>query len=140
MQEITQEMTVRNALSFLSPAEQINLRFWAEEFGIQLREFHMGHIKTYESLRLRIASREVVTAEVSALLDLLESVGASEEIRRCYQALRETDELSPEERASLPERARKYIDKLESELQEVEARNHRTESHLRKANWAKWSR
>jgi hypothetical protein len=64
MQEITQEMTVRDALSFLSPAQQINLRFWAEEFGIQLREFHIGHIKTYENLRLRIASREMVNAEV----------------------------------------------------------------------------
>jgi len=140
MQEITQEMTVRDALSFLSPAQQINLRFWAEEFGIQLREFHMGHIKTYESLRLRIASREVVNAEVSTLLDLLESVGAREEIRKRYQPLREPDELSPEERASLPERALKYIEKLEGELQELEAGNHRTENRLRKANWAKWSR
>jgi hypothetical protein len=140
MQEITQEMTVRDALSFLSPAQQINLRFWAEEFGIQLREFHMGHIKTYESLRLRIASREVVNAEVSTLLDLLESIGAREEIRRHYQPLREPDKLSPEERASLPERALQYIEKLEGELRELEAGNHRTENRLRKANWAKWSR
>lgn len=140
MQEITREMTVRDALSFLSPAQQINLRFWAEEFGIQLREFHIGHIKTYESLRLRIASREAVNAEVSTFLDLLESVGAREEIRRRYQPLREPDELSPEERASLPGRALKYIEKLEGELQKLEARNHRTDDRLRKANWAKWSR
>jgi hypothetical protein len=140
MQEITQEMTVRDALSFLSPAQQINLRFWAEEFGIQLREFHMGHIQTYESLRLRTASREVVNAEISTLLDLLESVGATEEIRKRYQPVREPDELSPEERASLPERALKYIKKLEGEIQELEAGNHRTENSLRKAHWAKWSR
>jgi hypothetical protein len=82
----------------------------------------------------------VVNAEVSTLLDLLESVGAGEEIRMCYQLLREPEELSPEERASLPERALKYIEKLEGELQELEARNHRTENRLRKANWAKWSR
>jgi hypothetical protein len=41
MEGINQEMTVRDALSFLSPAQQINLQFWAKEFGIPLREFHM---------------------------------------------------------------------------------------------------
>jgi len=129
------------ALPFLSPAQQINLRPWAEEFGIQLLEFHMGHIRTYEDLRLRVASREVVNAEVSTLLlDLLELVGAGEEIRMCYQPLQEPEELSPEERVSLPERVLKYIEKLEGELQELEARNYRTENRLRKANWAKWSR
>jgi len=140
MQEITQKMTVRDALPFLSLAQQINLRPWAEEFGIQLREFHMGHIKTYESLRLRVASREVVNAEVSTLLDLLDSVGTGVEIRGRYQPLREPDELSPEERASLPKRALEYIEKLEGEFRELEARNHQTEDRLRKANWAKWSR
>ncbi|MBS1805470.1 MAG: hypothetical protein JST28_19075 [Acidobacteria bacterium] len=133
-------MTVRDALPLLSPAQQINLQPWADEFGILLREFHMGHIKTYEDLRLRVASREVVNAEVSTLLDLLESVGVGAEIRRRYQPLREPDELSPEERASLPERALKYIEKLEGELQELEARNDRTKNRLRRANWAKWSR
>lgn len=140
MQEIRGEMTVREALPLLSPAEQINLQFWAEEFGIELREFHMGHVKTYESERLCVASRDVVNAEVSTLLGLLESVGAGEEIRRYYQPLREPDELSPEERASLPERVLKYIEKLEGELEELEARNDRTEKRLRKANWAKWTR
>lgn len=140
MKEIKQEMTVRDVLPFLSPAQQISLRSWAEEFGIQLHEFHMGHVKTYENLRLRVASREVVNAEVSTLLDLLESVGTGEEIRRRYQPLREPDELSPEERACLPERALKYIEKLEGELKELEARSDRTENRLRKASWAKWSR
>lgn len=140
MQEITQEMTVRDALPFLSPTQQINLRPWAEEFGIQLREFHMGHIKAYEGIRLRAASREVVNAEVLTLLDLLDSVGAGEEIRGLYQPLREPDELSSEERASLPERTLTYIEKLEDKLRELEAQNHQTENRLRKANWAKWSR
>lgn len=140
MQEITREMTVRDALPFVSPVQQVNLRPWAEEFGIQLHEFHMGHIKTFESLRLRVVSRDVVNSEVSTLLDLLDSIGAGEEIRRFYQPLREPDELSPEERASLPKRALQYIEKLEGELREMEARHHRTEDRLRKANWAKWSR
>ena len=140
MPEITEDMTVRDALPFLSPAQRINLQPWADEFGIELREFHIGHIKTYEDLRLRTASRAVVNAEVSTLLDLLESVGAGEEIRRHYQPLREPDELSPEERASLPERALKYIEKLEAKVEELEARSYRTEDRLRRANWAKWSR
>lgn len=82
MREIMQEMTVRDALHFLSPAQQINLRSWAEEFGI-LREFYIGH----ENLRLRVASREMINAEVSNLLGLLDLVGAGEEIRRLYQPL-----------------------------------------------------
>lgn len=139
MQEITHEMTVRDALPFLSVVQQINLRPWAEEFGIQLREFHIGHIRTYEDLRLRVVSREVVNAEVSTLLDLLDAVGAGEEIRRRYQPLREPDELSREERAALPKRALNHIEKLEGKVRELEARNHRTENRLRKANWARWS-
>ena len=71
---------------------------------------------------------------------LLESVGLGEEIRRRYQPLREPDELSPEERAALPERALKYIEKLETEIEDLEAHNHRTQDRLRKADWARWSR
>jgi len=140
MQQITEEMTVREALPFLSPARQISLQFWAEEFGIPLREFHLGHIRTFESQRLREESLNVVNAEVSTLLDLLETVGLGKEIRRRYQPLREPDELSSEERASLPDRALKYIEKLEGELRELEATNDQTENRLRKANWAKWAR
>lgn len=140
MPEITEDMTVRDALPFLSPAQRINLQPLADEFGIELREFHIGHIKTYEDLRLRTVSRYVVNAEVSTLLGLLESVGAGEEIRRHYQPLRDPDELSPEERASLPERALKYIERLEAKVEELESRSYRTEDRLRRANWAKWSR
>jgi hypothetical protein len=49
MDRITGEMTVREALRFCSPAQQMNLRHWAESFGLKLCEFHIGHIKTYES-------------------------------------------------------------------------------------------
>lgn len=135
----TAEMTVKEALQFLSPAEQISLQHWAAEFGVPLREFHLGHIRTYEMQRLPVESRYVVNAEVSVLLRLLESVGLGEEIRRRYQPLRDPEELSAEERAALPERALKYIEKLEGELEELEAENHRTQDRLRKANWAKWS-
>jgi hypothetical protein len=81
-----------------------------------------------------------VNAEVSVLLRLLKSVGLGDDIRRRYEPLRDQEELSPAERAALPERALKYIEKLEGEIEELEARNHRSQDHLRKANWAKWSR
>jgi hypothetical protein len=140
MQAITAEMTVREALPLLSPCEQVSLEFWAAEFGIPLREFHLGHIRTYEMQRLETETLHTVNAEVSVLLRLLESVGLGEEIRQRYQPLREPDELSPEERAALPERALRYIEKLEGEIEELEAQNHRAQDRLRKANWAKWSR
>ena len=134
-------MTVREVLPLLSPAEQISLQYWAKEFGIPLREFHLGHIRTYEIERLQAEPLlQVINAEVSVLMRLLESVGLGEEIRRRYQPLREPDELSPEERAALPERALKYIEKLETEIEDLEARNHRTQDRLRKANWSRWSR
>lgn len=140
MDGVTQEMTVREVLPLLSPAEQISLQYWAAEFGIPLRQFHLGHIRTYEVEHLGAVSREEVNSEVSALLRLLESLGLGEEIRRRYQPLRDAEELSPEERAALPERALKYIEKLEGEIEELEARHSRTQDRLRKANWAKWSR
>ena len=82
----------------------------------------------------------MIIAEVSTLLGLLDTVGAGEEIRRLYQPLGEADELSSEERASLPERALKYIEKLEGKLRDFEVRNHQTQDRSRKPNWAKWSR
>ena len=82
-----------------------------------------------------------MNAEVSVLLRLLESVGLGDDIRRRYEPLRDQEELSPAERAVLPERALKYIEKLEGEIEELEARNlPLLQDHLRKANWAKWSR
>jgi len=70
----------------------------------------------------------MVNAEVSTLLDLLDSAGVGDEIRSRYQPLREPDELSPEERTSLPKRALKYIEKLEAEFRELEALNDQTET------------
>jgi hypothetical protein len=140
MQGISADMTVREALRLLSPAHQINLQHWAAELDLPLREFHLGHIRTYESERLRTESRHTINAEVSTLLDLLAAAGVGDEIRRHYLPLREPEELSPEERASLPERVLHYIEKLEGELKDHDSRNDLTENRLRKANWARWTR
>jgi len=69
---------------------------------------------------------------------LLDSAGVGGEIIECYRPLREPDELSPEEIATLPERAQRYIEKLENELQKITTESGRTAARLRKANWAKW--
>jgi hypothetical protein len=140
MQGITEEMTVSDALPLLSPAQQINLQHWAAEFGIMLREFHLGHIRTYENERLRTESRYLVNAEVSTLLNLLEFAGVGDEIRRPYELLRAAEELSPDERAAMPDRALHYIQKLEGKIEELETQNQRAQDHLRKANGAKWTR
>ena len=138
MERISAEMTVREALPLLSPAIQINLQYWAAEFDIPLREFCLDHIRTYENQRLLSESRHVVNAEVSTLLGLLESAGVGEELRRGYEPLRDPAELSPKERAALPERALQYIEKLERELKNINARNDHIQNRLRKANWARW--
>jgi hypothetical protein len=131
-------MTVGETLQYCSPAQQMNLRYWAESFGLQLCDFHIGHIKTYESERQGQASLQVINSEVSTFLSLLDSAGVGGEIKGCYRPLREPDELSPEERATLPERVQRYIEKLENELQKVVTESGRTTDRLRKANWAKW--
>lgn len=110
----------------------MNLRHWADSFALKLCAFHIGHIKTYESDRQREASLQVVNAEVSTLLSLLDSAGVGGEIEKRYRPLRKPDELSPEERAALPERVRKYIEKLESELQSTTTESGRTADRLRK--------
>lgn len=138
MEGINGEMTVREAMQFCSPAQQMNLQHWTESFGLKLREFHIGHIKTYESERQGEAPLQVVNSEVSTLLSLLDSAGVGGEIKGCYHPLQEPDELSPEDKAALPERVQKYIEKLEAELRNVTAKSDRAADRLRKANWARW--
>jgi hypothetical protein len=55
--------------------------------------------------------------------------------RDSYEPLRAAEELSPEERAALPERVLHFIEKLEGEIEELETQNHRAQDRLRKANW-----
>lgn len=138
MNGINGEMTVKEALQFCSPDQQINLAHWAESFGLKLREFHIGHIKTYESERQDEADLHTINCEVGTLLILLHSISVGAEVRKSYQALREPDELSSEEKAALPDKVRKYIETLEGELRDLMVNNNRITNRLRKANWARW--
>jgi hypothetical protein len=137
MDAINGEMTVREARQFCSPVEQADLARWADWFGIQLREFHLGHIRTYQADRLREADRDTVNGEVGTLLRLLESIGVGDASLKAYRPLQDPDELSVEEREALPERAKRYIEKLEDEVNSLSSENGRISNRLRKANWAR---
>lgn len=134
---LTGEMTVREALQFRSPVEQISLSRWSEWFDIRLREFHLGHIRTYETDRLREVDRHTVNCEVSTLLGLVASIGVGDASLKGHRPLQDPDELTVEERAALPERVKNYLEMLENEIEGLTAKNGQVSDRLRKANWAR---
>lgn len=125
-------MTVREALQLCAPAQRANLTQWSERFDIKLRDFHIGHIKTYEKERLREVNLHVVNAEVDSLLRLIESAGVGDVSLKKYRPLQESFLLNNEERAALPMRAQKYLEVLEREVQRLTAENERVINMLRK--------
>jgi hypothetical protein len=137
MDRINGEMTVKEAIPFCSPAQQISLQHWAETFDVRLRDFHVGHIRAYEIDRLREVDSHIVGSEVGALLSLLELAGVGNGIRNDYRPLPKSDELSSEESDALPEKVQEYIKKLESDLRDLNAEHERVKDRLRKANWAR---
>jgi len=126
-------MTVRDALEFCPPVQRKNLSRWAEKFGIKLREFHLGHIKTYENDRLREVDLNIVNAEVDSLLRLVESAGGGDISLKKYRPLQESYVLTFDERKTLPTRAQKFIEVLEREIQRLTSENERIMNMLRKA-------
>ena len=125
MKAVDGEMTVKDALQFCTPAQRDNLIQWSERFAIKLREFHIGHIKTYEKERLREVNLHVVNAEVDTLLRLVESAGVGDASLRKYRPLQESFVLTNEERETLPARAQKYVQVLEREIQRLTVENER---------------
>lgn len=140
MTGINRDMTVREALPFCFPAQAVSLAPWAELFSIRLRDFQIGHIVTYQEERSVQVDLHTVNCEVSALLDLLQGVDLGEEIQRVYRPLLTPDELSDEEKAALPERVQRYIQRLEKRLNNLEHANDNISKKLQKANWSRWSR
>lgn len=133
MKVLDGSMTVRDALAFCSPAQRKNLARWAEKSVIMLREFHIGHIKTYENDRLREVNLHVVNTEVDSLLRLVESAGGGDVSLKKYHPLQESYVLTFDERKDLPTRAQKFIEVLEREIQRLTAENERIMNMLRKA-------
>ncbi len=133
MKVLDGKMTVKDALEFCSPAQRKHLSHWSEKFGVTLREFHIGHVKTYELDRLREVDLNVVNAEVDSLLRLVESAGGGDLSLRKYRPLQESYVLTFDERKDLPVRAQKFIEVLEREIQRLTIENERIMRLLRKA-------
>jgi len=132
MKVLEGDMTVKDALEFCSLEQRNNLSHWAERFGVRLRDLHLGHIRTYESDRLREVDLHVVNAEVDSLLRLVESTGAGDPSLRKYRPLQESYVLTIDERKALPVRAQKFIEVLEREIDRLTDESNRLMKLLRK--------
>ena len=130
------DMTVKDALEFCGPTQRQRLSRLSEKYVLKLRELHIGHIRTYESERLREVDLHVVNAEVDALLRLVEAAGVGDLSLRKYRPLQESYVLTFDEVKALPMRAQKFIEVLEREIQRLTSDNDRIIKALRKATLA----
>ena len=87
MSKIHSTMTVKEAAEHLSEFSRVRLQRWGDTFGIPLKEFHIGHIRTYQSDRAKEAEAQIVDMEVAALLMLLRELNLSGQIERLYRPL-----------------------------------------------------
>ena len=131
------DMTVKDALECCPPTQRQRLSRLSEKYVLKLRELHIGHVKTYESDRLREVDLNVVNAEVDALLRLVEAAGVGDLSLRKYRPLQESHVLTFDEIKSLPARAQKFIEVLEREIQRLTTENDRITKALRKATLAR---
>jgi hypothetical protein len=90
MPEILATMTVKEAAEYLAEPGRTDLRRWGETFGIPLKEFHTGHIRTYQIDRAQEVEARIVDREVAALLKLLSALHLSAKIERFYKPLMKT--------------------------------------------------
>ena len=93
MFKINSMMTVKEAAENLGEFSRTRLRRWGETFGIPLKEFHIGHIRTYQSDRVKEVAARIVDMEVAALLMLLRELDLSDQIDRLYRPLAGTAKL-----------------------------------------------
>ena len=116
----------------LAPRSGEHLSHWSEKFGVTLREFHIGHVKTYELDRLREVDLNVVNAEVDSLLRLVESAGGGDLSLRKYRRWNPMCSPSTKEKTYRCA-AQKFIEVLEREIQRLTIENERIMRLLRKA-------
>src|ERR1700744_5956671 len=93
MPRILPTMTVKEAAEYLGEPSRSHLRRWGETFGISLKEFHAGHLRTYQIDRAKEVEAQIVDVEVAALLMLLRELNLSAEIERFYKPLVDTAKL-----------------------------------------------
>jgi hypothetical protein len=134
---IVETMTIREASPLWHDPRREHLQHWAETFGVCLKDFHAGHIRTYQLERSQQVAGAQVDAEVEALLALLAEVDLGQEIRRYCRSFAEDGEITAAEFGAFPEAARLYIEKLRRKISELEATNHRMENRIRKTNWGR---
>jgi hypothetical protein len=135
--KIVGTMTIREAAALWSNPRRDHLKRWAETFGVPLRELHPGHVVTYQKDRGEETTASQVDAEVEALLALLKQIGLGGEIERYYRPISEAGELTSAEINALSEPVRKYIEKLRSEILDLQARSERLEGRIRRTNWGR---
>lgn len=87
MSKILATMTVKEAAEHLGEPGRTYLQRWGETFGIPLKEFHVGHVRTYQIDRAQEVEARIVDMEVAALLMLLRELNLSAEIERFYRPL-----------------------------------------------------
>jgi len=135
--QIVETMTIREAAPLWHDPRSEHLQHWAETFGVCLKDFHAGHIRTFQLERSQQVTGAQVDAEVEALLALLGELGLGQEIRLYYRSFGDQDEITPAEFGAFPEAARIYIEKLRRKISELEAMSHRMENRIRRTNWGR---
>ncbi len=133
----TNTMTVREAAKCWPDSRSVHLTRFGENFGVCLRDLHIGHIRTYQSERAKEVSTLTVDLEVGALRALLQELALGEEIEQLYRPLQPHLTLKLEQIAELPEWARRYIAYLQSEMSTLRHENENLRDRVRKANWAR---
>jgi hypothetical protein len=135
--EIIGTMTIKEAADIWQDPRREHLLQWAEAFGVQLRDLHLGHIRTYQKQRGEQVSGAEIDVEVEALLALLKQIDPGNEIFRYCPSFAETGELTAAELRGLPEPVRRYVGKLEKELSDLRADSEQMKKQIRKANWGR---
>jgi hypothetical protein len=135
--QIVDTMTIREAAARWTDSRSEKLHYWAETFGIALKDFHAGHIRTYQVDRGEQVAASQVDAEVGALLALLAELGLDQEVQRYNHSLEDASEITTADFKSLPVTVQTYIEKLRKKISDLEAANYRMENRIRKINWGR---
>jgi hypothetical protein len=100
-------------------------------------DFHVGHVITYRSERIKEVAVQTVDLEMDALLTLLRELHLGTDIEQHYRDADNTSELTQDEIKSLPERVRYHLTDMKRELASRRSENHRLKSQIRKTNWGR---
>ncbi len=129
-------MTILEAAALWSDPQREHLEKWGERFAVRLKDFHIGHIRTYQEERVREVTAFVVNLEVAALLALLREVNAGADIAGCYRPLKDSD-LTPDEMNCLPPRVQAYIHSLKRDISGLQMENDHLARQFKRTTWGR---